>query len=57
MTSSRNASDRGEVVPLGWRGWDEAHAEVIRDRILRGDYNSPGVVDRVARTLLAVGAV
>lgn len=43
--------------PVGWRGWDDRQADVIRERILRGDYNSPAVVDGVARRLIAAGAI
>lgn len=57
MTNSRNARDRGEITPVGWTGWNDAQADVIRERILRGDYNSPCVADRVARTMIARGAL
>lgn len=57
MSSSRNGRERGEVDPVGWRGWDDRQADVIRERILRGDYNSPAVVDGVARRLIAAGAI
>lgn len=57
MSSSRKGGERVALAPVGWTGWDDARAELIRERILRGDYNTDHVVDRVARRLLATGAV
>lgn len=55
MSSSRKGGER--VTPVGWTGWDDARADLIRERILRGDYNAIEVVDRVARRLIAAGVV
>ena len=57
MSSSRKGGERVALAPVGWTGWDDARAEVIRERILRGAYNTDDVADRVARRLLATGAV
>jgi anti-sigma28 factor (negative regulator of flagellin synthesis) len=57
MSSSRKNRERVALVPVGWTGWDDARAEQIRERILRGEYNTDHVADRVARRLLASGAV
>lgn len=57
MSSSRKGGERAALAPVGWTGWDDMQADLIRERILRGDYNAPDVVDRVARRLLASGVV
>lgn len=57
MSSSRKGGERVALAPVGWTGWDDGHADMIRERILRGDYNAPDVLERVARRMLATGAV
>lgn len=57
MTRKDRDGEPVEVFPVGWTEWDESRAECIRERILRGDYNAPAVLERVARRLLETGAV
>lgn len=57
MSNSGEKRERVALAPVGWTGWDDTKAELIRERILRGAYNADTVADRVARRLLATGAV
>lgn len=57
MSNSGKQRERVALAPVGWTGWDDAKAELLRERILRGEYNTDNVADRVARRLLATGAV
>lgn len=57
MSSNRKGGERAALTPVGWTGWNDAQADLIRQRILRGDYNAPDVVDRVARRLIAASMV